>query len=295
MLNTWFAVILFGLMSSLTAMSQSFSIQFGAINEGSDSFEAVGTVVDDKGTLSTIALLGADPNKATIKNSKGEDVALKLLIHDSISRLTLFELPESVREGVTKIKMLGDSSLLEAGDAVFTDLSKRDQVSRVVSHVKRHNGTVLPLTFVKINHPDSIQKAGAPVFNTKDELVAFVFQKDETDKAMFALPVKVLAHLKNSLDKGEVVYKPCWIGVSMDQLNDAPVIVGVRPETPARKVGLQKDDVVLSIAGKKVSDYTAVVDAFYYLEAGKPTAFKVLRGTQLLTVDVIPEVNPLFK
>jgi len=71
--------------------------------------------------------------------------------------------------------------------------------------------------------------------------------------------------------------------------------LGVRPDTPARKAGLQKDDVVLSIAGKTVSDYTAVVNAFYYLEAGKTVTFKVLRGTELLTMDVTPEVNPLFK
>ena len=81
----------------------------------------------------------------------------------------------------------------------------------------------------------------------------------------------------------------------MDQLNDAPVIVGVSPDTPATKAGLKKDDVVLSIAGKKVRDYTAVVNAFCYLEAGKATTFVVLRGTEIITMDVTPEVNPLFK
>ena len=295
MLNTWLAVISLGFMTTLVTYSQPFILKFAAINDGGDSFEAVGTLVDDKGTLATIALLGTNPSKASFKNEKGEDVPLKLLIHDSTSRLTLLELPESYRAGLPVLKTIGESTSLAAGDAVVTDLSKKNLQSRIVSHVKRHNGKILPLTFIKFNHPEGIQKAGTPVYSTENKLVAFVFQKDVAEKTMFALPIEVLDHVKRSFEKGHSIYKPCWIGVSMDQLNDAPVIVGVRPDTPARKAGLLKDDVVLSIASKKVDDYTAVVNAFYYLEAGKATSFKVLRGTELLTLDVTPEVNPLFK
>ena len=295
MLNTWLAAMLLGVMSSLTALSQSISIKFEAINDGGSPSDAVGTLIDEKGTVATIALLGVDPNKATFKNSVGEDVELKLLIHDDTSRLTLLKLPESARTGLAVAKEIGDSSVLKAGEVVHTSHVNNKEVSRVVSHVKRHNGKILPLTFIKFNHPKEIQKAGTPVYNSKEELVAFVFQKDETEKSMFALPIEVLAHVKRSLEKDGSVYKPCWIGVSMDQLNDAPVIVGVRPDTPATKAGLKKDDVVLSIAGKEVRDYTAVVNAFYYLEAGKATTFVVLRGTEIITMDVTPEVNPLFK
>jgi len=295
MLNNWFAVTLLGFMTTMVALSQPFTVKFKAVNDGVDSLEAIGTLIDNKGTLVTIALLGADPSMASFTNKAGEKVQLKLLIHDSTSRLTLLELPESARAGLPVLEASGNSSLLNAGDSVLTDLSKEDEISRVVSHVKRHNGKILPLTFIKFNHPVVTQKAGTPVYNNEKELVAFVFQKDEADKTMFALPIEVLKHVKNSFEKGNQIYRPCWIGVSMDQLNDAPVIVGVRPETPAKKAGLQKDDVVLSIDGKKVNDYTAVVNAFYYLEAGKVTSFEVLRGTELLTLDVTPEVNPLFK
>ena len=81
----------------------------------------------------------------------------------------------------------------------------------------------------------------------------------------------------------------------MDDRNDEPIIIGVRPGTPAKEAGLLKGDVVLSIAGKKVDDYPAVVNAFYYLEAGKPTEFKILRGTMLMSLSVVPEINPLYK
>jgi len=95
MLNTWFAVTLLGLMTTITALGQPFSIKFKAVNDGGDLFDAVGSLIDEKGTVATIALLGADPSKASYTNQEGKDVPLKLLIHDPTSRLTLLELPES--------------------------------------------------------------------------------------------------------------------------------------------------------------------------------------------------------
>ncbi len=230
-----------------------------------------------------------------LKNAKGEVINLKLVIHDPVSRITILDLPESERNGLGVVSMIGDSTILEPGDAVITNIIRRNEVSRVVSHVKRHNGKILPLTFVRINHPVGLQKAGTPVLNSKDELVAFVFQKDSNDRTMFALPVEVLTNVKRFVTEGGGTFKPCWIGVSMDHLNDAPLIIGVRPGSPAKRAGLQKDDVVLVIGGKKVADYPAVVNAFYYLQAGQPTEFKILRGTKLMNLKVVPEVNPLYK
>lgn len=295
MFKFFYQVIFFAFVSSLSASGQSQKLSFSSVNEGGPMFEAEGTLINENGTLVTIALLGADPNKATIKDAQGNKIGLKLIIHDPVSRITFLELPESERNEVGVVTMIGDSTKLEPGDAIITNVLKKNEVSRMVSHVKRHNGKVLPLTFLSINHPVGIQKPGTPVMNSKDELVGFVFQKDSGDKTMFVLPVEVLANAKHYLSNGEGAYKPCWIGVSMDDLNDAPVIIGVRPDTPAKKGGLLKGDVVLSIDGHKTSDYLSVVNAFYYLQAGKPTEIKVIRGTKLMILNVVPEVNPLYK
>jgi len=274
---------------------QSKKLNFAPLREGANPYVAEGILMDDKGVLVTIALLGADPSKASVISKVGEKISLKLLLHDPVSRVTMLELPKSEREGVGEIKMIGNSMVLEPGDAVITDLSKRDKVSRVVSHVRRHNGKILPLTFVKINSPVGEHKPGTPVFNTEDELVAFLFQKDTNEQSMFALPVEVLTNMKRFVKDGIATYRPCWIGVSMDHLDDAPIIIGVRPDTPAKRAGLMKGDVVLSVGERKVNDYPAVVNAFYYLEADKPIEFKILRGTKLLSLKVTPEVNPLYK
>ena len=78
----------------------------------------------------------------------------------------------------------------------------------------------------------------------------------------------------------------------MDQLVAAPIIESVRPGSPAKKAGLQKGDVILSIGSLSVSGYAQVVDAFYYLVAGAPKKFRVIRGTEVKEFEVIPEIVP---
>ena len=113
MLNTWFAVTLIGLMTTITALSQQFSIKFQAINDGGESFDSIGSQVDEKGTVATIALLGADPSKASYTNQEGIDVPLKLLIHDPTSRFTLLELPSSARATLPVSKTRGNITSLK--------------------------------------------------------------------------------------------------------------------------------------------------------------------------------------
>ena len=78
----------------------------------------------------------------------------------------------------------------------------------------------------------------------------------------------------------------------MDELVAAPIVESVRPDSPAKKAGLQNGDVILSIGDLIVSEYAAVVDGFYYLIAGESKKFRVLRGTEVKEFDVTPEVSP---
>ena len=294
MIKTIFSVSIAALLSVVSAFAQLQQVEFAAYSEGVEPAVVNGVLVDDKGTLATIALLGSNAEEASIKNAKGEKVKLKSIAHDPVSRLTLLELPEEYRKGLSIVTAKGDSSTLKPGDALFTDLKNKAEISRMVSYVKRYNGKILPLTFLRLNHPNGKLPAGSPVMNAQEQLIGFSFQKSREGNSFFILPVEVLKHVQNSIAK-DGKYKPCWIGVSMDQGVEAPYITSVRPESPASKAGLKKGDVIISIAGKKIGNYAEVVNSFYYLQAGKALEFRVLRGTELKTLNVTPEVNPRFK
>lgn len=280
------------LLGSLISLAQTKVVEFASLDEkkvGAPQ-QSAGVLVADDGIIAAVALKGFNPASASVKNAAGEVVKVKLVSHDPVSRLTLLQLPEGEREGMTKFTKYADTETLEPG----AKLESNGELCRLVSFVRRHNGRVLPLTFMRVNHAGKAILPGSPVLNAKKELAGLIFQSSGDGSSYYTLPVDVLKHLQ-SLKATGGMFKPCWIGVSMDHLSDAPVVIGVRPSAPARVAGMMKGDVILSIGGKAVGSYPEVVNAFYYLQAAKPTDFKVIRGTEVKTFSVTPEVNPLYK
>ena len=87
----------------------------------------------------------------------------------------------------------------------------------------------------------------------------------------------------------------CWIGIVMEVKNAVPTIMTVRPESPAAVSGVKKGDILLSVGQHEVRSYADTVNAFYYLVNGEETEVTVLRGTEKLSLKVIPEVSPAEK
>ncbi len=287
-------VCLFSSLTSLTSLAQLKVVEFANIVEDGDVIQATGLLVDDEGTFATVALHQADPAKASVKDADGKNISLELISHDTISRITLYKLPEALQTGTTKMGKLANTGALSAGDSFVADITKPKKTSSMVSFVRKFNGRILPITFIRANVDEQEVMAGSPVYNDAKELVGLAYQPTADKTSIYILPARVIIHLKASAVFGKV-FKPCWIGVSMDHLSDAPRIIGVRPEAPAKSAGLMKGDILISISGIQVTDYPEVVNAFYYLKRNEPTKFKILRGTDVKEMTVTPEVNPIFK
>jgi hypothetical protein len=63
---------------------------------------------------------------------------------------------------------------------------------------------------------------------------------------------------------------------------------GVRPGQAAEAAGIQRGDIVLELAGKKIDniyDYTYAIDA---LKVGETVKIKIKRGDEVLTLDITP-------
>lgn len=293
-MKTYISVMLLGIVMSLSSLAQQKVVDFVNVEEGGAAIQASGVLLDDEGTFATIVLHQADPSKASVKDADGNDVALELIVHDTISRMTLYRLPEGSRKGVTKLGKVADAVSLSAGDALVADLTKKDKLSRMVSVVRRFNGRILPVAFLRANVDEQEVMAGSPIYNESEEIVGLAYQPTADKSSLYILPAKVISHLEDSASFGKV-FKPCWVGVSMDHLSDAPKIIGVRPDTPATASGLKKGDVIISINDDRASSYAEVVSAFYFLKRDQPAKFKILRGTEVKEVMVTPEVNPIFE
>lgn len=73
--------------------------------------------------------------------------------------------------------------------------------------------------------------------------------------------------------------------------SDKVTVVEAQPGSPAKLAGLQKDDVILSIAGKKVTNSEQLI-TLAKSKAGKTVALKVERNSRVFTLSISPRANP---
>ena len=275
-------------LSSLKAQIVNFE---AATAEGGKASSSSCVLLDDKGTIATVVELGSNVQKASLVVD-GKNVPLKYIVNDADSRVAIYQIPEASIGLMKKPATLGSSLTLKSSQAVYASATDRADTSRVVSRVHRFQGKVLPLAVLRINHSKAAPQAGSGVYNSDGKLVGLTRQAVyKVAKSSYCLPVEVITRIRKDHQRNGRVSR-CWIGIIMDELVAAPIVESVRPDSPAKKAGLQNGDVILSIGDLIVSEYAAVVDGFYYLIAGESKKFRVLRGTEVKEFDVTPEVSP---
>jgi S1-C subfamily serine protease len=85
------------------------------------------------------------------------------------------------------------------------------------------------------------------------------------------------------------------LGLSAESVSetaaDGARITEVKPDSPAARGGLQKDDVVLKLGNRDVGDLDAFIVAVRQLPVGQPTEIQVLRGGKPVTLTVSPQAG----
>ena len=275
-------------LSSLKAQIVNFE---AATAEGGKASSSSCVLLDDKGTIATVVELGSNVQKASLVVD-GKNVPLKYIVNDADSRVAIYQIPKASIGLMKKPATIGSSLTLKSSQAVYASATDRADTSRVVSRVHRFQGKVLPLAVLRINHSKAAPQAGSGVYDSDGKLVGLTRQAVyKVAKSSYCLPVEVITRIRKDHQRNGRVSR-CWIGIIMDELVAAPIVESVRPDSPAKKAGLQNGDVILSIGDLIVSEYAAVVDGFYYLIAGESKKFRVLRGTEVKEFDVTPEVSP---
>jgi len=278
---------------SLSAMTiNAQNVSFAAIDsEGGKASSSSCILLDNKGTIATVVELGSDVTKATLIVD-GKQVPLNYVVEDTDSRVAIYQIPAESLAVMKNPVVLGSSLSLKASQDVYASAKDRSSPSRVVSRVNRFQGKVLPLAVLRLNHGKAAPQPGSGIYDADGKLAGLVRQAVyNAPNSSYCLPVEVITRIRNDHARNGQISR-CWIGIIMDEQVAAPIVESVRPDSPAKKAGLQNGDVILSIGAQSVRAYAEVVDAFYYLVAGEPKKFRVLRGTQIKDFDVTPEVSP---
>lgn len=286
------ASLTIGFCTAAIALTQAQTINFAAINsKGGQKSSSSCVLLDEKGTIATVVELGSDVKKATLVVGE-KKVPLTFVTNDADSRVAIYQIPADSLTVMTKVSAAGASSGLVPSTAVYTSATDRAETSRVVSKVNRFQGKVLPLAVFRLNHGQAAPQPGSGIYDAEGKLAALVRQAVfNAPNSSYCLPIEVVSRIRQDHKRNGRVSR-CWIGIIMDELVAAPIVESVRPDSPAKKAGLQNGDVILSIGDRQVREYAEVVDAFYYLIAGEPKKFKVLRGAEIKEFNVTPEVSP---
>ena len=125
----------------------------------------------------------------------------------------------------------------------------------------------------------------------EDEVKAAILKKVE--ERLKANQERILAEVKKMLDdhfaklSGQTQpprKMPGFLGIQAKVMAEGLQILQVIKDTPAAKVGLQKDDVVISVNGKKVSKLEELVSTLRGIGAGEKAKVEFKRGDKVSIV-----------
>ncbi len=262
---------------SVAALEAAPEVSFLA---GSTKIQSEAFSTGQKGVLATIAAIGVDPTKAAVNG-----VTAKLLLHDHVSRLTLLQF-----EGEADHHLGEGGGSPTIGDHFL--YSKEDK-ARYLGEITHFGGRILPLTMYRVQYAEGkVPLAGTLLKNEKGEVVAIAHQPfKDSGPIAFALPVQVMSKISQDYASHQSMQRS-WVGINMDLENVSPVVLGVRPESPAKKAGLQKGDVIIKIAGQLVGNYQECVNRFYFLKPGESCELSVIRGVDVMELKLTPSLYP---
>jgi serine protease Do len=298
-------------ISTLTrAFSQGRAQRFPAAGSG--------VIVSKDGHVVTNFHVIDEATRVTCRLPTGEKIDADVLCGDPPADLAILKLRLAEREDPSKpipFAPFGDSDKVQVGDYVLAMGNPRSLSSSVtlgiVSNTQRvftnftgdsmdvldlGEGQLTGLFSPWIQHDALIQpgNSGGPLVNLKGEVIGINTRGGEGTG--FAIPSNLVKRsVEHALSCGEV--RRGWIGVNFMPVvhlgrKTGALISAVLPEGTAAKAGLQPGDIVLSIEGVPTNvdgfeDVPPLYGRIADLPLDKPAMFRILRGTEEKTVEVL--------
>ncbi len=209
---------------------------------------------------------------------------------------------------------LGDSDELKVGEPVVAignpmtlDL-ERTVTQGIISGLNRsiafENGTVIePLiqTDASINSGNS----GGPLFNAKGQVIGINTAKMTSAEGLgFSIPINTAKPIIEQIIKGGT-FKSVYVGINgmdvetyemgygIDLIADyGVIIIETFKDSPASEAGIQPNDVVIAIDGKKIEDMSDLKRKLYEYKDGDKSEFTILRNGEELKLTVTLKAKP---
>lgn len=219
------------------------------------------------------------------QDQQGKSIPCTVLPYRSGMGLTLFKLSTPLPEGDV-VKPAPAHDLKRGESIVFYD----DQGTAVhgiyIGEEHNHYGVsfIIPLLRVQFPH-DQIPPRSKACFSNQGTFVGFVMNSfPEGRGRCYLLPAESVVFFANHPEAGRV-----RLGCQMDVNSSTPEIVEVIPGGPMDKAGVRPGDILVSLNGKDINEYSDFLKAVHYLPNSKPINIIVIRDTKTLPIrNIIP-------
>ena len=258
-----------------------------------------GFIIDTKGFIVTNnhVIEGADQIK--VKLAKGKEYDAKVIGRDPKTDLALIKI-----EGNEKFEALtmGDSDKLQVGRWVVAIGSPFGLEQTVTAGIVSAKGRILGYgpyeDFIQTDASINPGNSGGPLLNMQGQVVGINTAIIASGQGIgFAIPVNIakgiIEQLKNS---GEVTRG--WLGVGIQDLTEeladyygikgqkGVLVTQIFEGDPAKKAGIQPNDVIIEIDGQSVSTGRELSGIIANTLVGKKTKIILLRNGEKRTVMV---------
>ncbi len=215
-------------------------------------------------------------------------VEAAVIYADPSRRLCVLEVAEGSLEGSPV--PLTSNPFPRAGLALHCSYSDASCRSMVTGKDFFYRGEVLPIPYLRIRLADSedLCRIGAPLFNEHGEVVGLVSERDlELENEVHAIPATQIRKVILDLERFSET-APSWVGLIFHNESSTPVVLEVKPDSPASESGFEPGDVVITLNGAEIEELIDLCDAPFNLPAGVPAKVGVLRGLEKVTLEVVP-------
>src|SRR5713101_9555994 len=265
-----------------------------------------GFIIDSKGLVLTNNHVVQDAVAIRVKLDDGREFEGKAVGRDPLTDVALVQLSGNVKN--LPVVRLGDSDAMRVGDwvvAIGNPFGLASSVSAgIISAKSREIGATRYDDFLQTDAAINPGNSGGPLFNLRGEVIGINTAIVGGGTGIgFAVPSNIAKGLLPQLEKEGSVSRG-YLGVGIQSLTpdlakglgvsvkEGAVITEVREEGPAKKAGLQVEDVVTAIDGQKVSSPGALTRAVALKRPGTTTTLSVHRGTKQMDLPVKLAMRP---
>ena len=220
---------------------------------------------------------------------------------------------------VKSVAVIGDSTKLNVGDTLFTVGSPEgsEYAGTVTKGILSGKDRLVSVSLSGSNQYDYYMKvlqtdaainpgnSGGPICNINGEVIGVTNMKlvDSTVEGMgFAIPIEDALIYASTLEKGEEVKRP-YLGIGMCDVTDTTrlfynkvlldekitygvVVLEVDENSTASQAKLKKGDVIIELAGEKISTLAHLRYELYKHTPGEEIEIKYIRDNKEKTVKI---------